>query len=90
MADLVTECNSHTPVGHITLSLTRLGGYSQSGGIMVASQGSAQDIESARAVILVIAVIVAIFWKEVLRVLVALLVIAVAIGAFMLVRGMHG
>lgn len=57
---------------------------------MVASQGSAQDIESARAAILVIAVIVAVFWKEVLRVLIALIVIAVGVGAFMLLRGMHG
>jgi hypothetical protein len=57
---------------------------------MVASQGSAQDIESTRAAILVIAVIVAIFWKEVLRVLLALVVIAVGVGAFMLLRGMHG
>jgi hypothetical protein len=57
---------------------------------MVASQGSAQDIESTRAAILVIAVIVAIFWKEVLRVLLALIVIAVGVGAFMLLRGMHG
>ncbi len=57
---------------------------------MVASQGSAQDIESARAAIVVIAVAVAIFWKEVLRVLLALIVIAVGVGAFMLLRGMHG
>jgi hypothetical protein len=57
---------------------------------MVASQGSAQDIESTRAAILVIAVIVAIFWKEVLRVLLALIVIAVGVGAFMLLQGMHG
>jgi hypothetical protein len=57
---------------------------------MVASQGSAQDIESTRAAILVIAVIVAIFWKEVLRVLLALVVIAGIVGAFMLLRGMHG
>jgi hypothetical protein len=57
---------------------------------MVASQGSAQDIENARAAILVLAVIVAIFWKTALRVLLALLVIAVGVGAFMLLGGMHG
>jgi hypothetical protein len=56
---------------------------------MVASQWSAQDIENARVAILVIAVIVAVFWKEVLRVLLALVVIAVAVGAFMLLRGMY-
>lgn len=56
---------------------------------MVASQGSAPDIESVRAVILVIAVIVAIFWKQALRVLLALIVIAVGVGAFMLLNGMR-
>jgi multisubunit Na+/H+ antiporter MnhC subunit len=57
---------------------------------MLPSQGSAQDIESARAVILVIAAVAAIFWKELLRVLIALIVIAVGIGVFMLLQGMHG
>jgi hypothetical protein len=57
---------------------------------MVASQGSVPDVESVRAVILIIAIIVAIFWKEALRVLVALVVIAVGVGAFMLLQGMHG
>jgi hypothetical protein len=57
---------------------------------MVASQGSAPDIESVRAVILVLAIVVAIFWKEALRVLIALIVIAVGVGAFMLLQGMHG
>jgi len=57
---------------------------------MLASQGSAQDIESVRAVIVVIAVGAAIFWKELLRLLIVLIVIAVGAGAFMLVEGMHG
>jgi hypothetical protein len=57
---------------------------------MLPSQGSAHDIESARAVILVIAVAAAIFWKELLRVLLALIVIAVGVGVFMLMQSMHG
>lgn len=57
---------------------------------MVSTPGSAQDVESARAVILVIAAIAAIFWKELLRVLIALIVIAVGVGAFMLLQGLHG
>ena len=57
---------------------------------MLASQGSAQDIESVRAVIVVIAVGAAIFWKELLRLLIVLIVIAVGAGAFMLVQGVHG
>ena len=57
---------------------------------MVPSQGSAQDIESARAVIVVIAVVAAVFWKELIRVLLALVVIAVGVGAFVLMQSMHG
>jgi len=57
---------------------------------MVASQGSAQDIESIRAVVVVIALVVAVFWKEALRFLLALIVIAVGVGAFMLLNGMRG
>ena len=45
---------------------------------------SAQDIESARAVIVVIAVVAAVFWKAILRVLLALIVVAVGVGAFVL------
>jgi hypothetical protein len=57
---------------------------------MVASPGSAPDIESVRAVIVIIAVCVAVFWKAVLRVLLALIVIAVGVGAYLLLQGMHG
>jgi hypothetical protein len=57
---------------------------------MVASQGSVPDIESVRAVVIIVAIIVAVFWKEALRVLLALIVIAVGVGAFMLLHGMHG
>ena len=56
---------------------------------MVPSQGSIPDIESARAVILVIVVAGAVFWKEILRVLLALIVVAVGVGAFVLLQGMH-
>jgi hypothetical protein len=57
---------------------------------MVASPGSPPDVESVRAAILIIAVSVAIFWKQVIRVLLALIVIAVGVGAFMLLQGLHG
>jgi multisubunit Na+/H+ antiporter MnhC subunit len=57
---------------------------------MLPSQGSAQDVESARAVVLIVAAIAAIFWKELLRMLIALIVIAVGIGLFMLMQGVHG
>ena len=58
---------------------------------MLASQGPAQDFENARAVMLVIAAGgAAVFWKELLRLLLALIVIAVGAGAFLLLHGMHG
>jgi hypothetical protein len=57
---------------------------------MVPSQGSGPDLESVRAVILVIAVGAAIFWREVLRMLLALLALAIVVGVFMLMGGMHG
>ncbi len=57
---------------------------------MVPSQGSAQEFESARAVIVVIAVVAAVFWKELIRLLLALVVIAVGVGAFVLMQSMHG
>ncbi len=56
---------------------------------MVPSQASAQDIESARAVILLIVVVGAVFWKLIIRVLLALIVVAVGVGAFVLLQGMH-
>jgi hypothetical protein len=56
---------------------------------MVPSHGSAPDLESARAVILVIAVVGAVFWKEIIRVLLALIVVAVGVGAFVLLHGIH-
>jgi len=57
---------------------------------MLASQGSVQDIESVRAVLVVAAVGAAVFWKELLRLLLVLMVIAVGAGAFLLLHGMHG
>jgi hypothetical protein len=57
---------------------------------MIPSQASAQDVESAKAAILVIAVVAAVFWKAVVRLLLALVVIAVGVGAYMLMQGMHG
>jgi len=57
---------------------------------MVASPGSVPDAESVRAVIVVIAAIVAVFWKQLFRVLLALLVVAIGVGAYLLAQGLHG
>ena len=57
---------------------------------MVPIQGSAHDIESVRAVIIIaVAAVGAVFWKLILSVLLALIVVAVGVGAFVLLHGMR-
>lgn len=60
---------------------------------MFAAQGAAQEVENARILLGVIAVIVVIFWRAVLRVVLAIIVAAVvfvvAAGALVLMHGMR-
>ncbi len=56
---------------------------------MFATHGTAQDIENARVALLLLAVGIAVFWRAVLRVLLAIIVVAVGAGAFVLLQGMH-
>ena len=56
---------------------------------MVASFGSAPDTETVRATIFIIGISVLIFWRYLLRILIALVVIAVGVGAVMLVQSIH-
>jgi hypothetical protein len=60
---------------------------------MFAAQGSVQEVENARILIGVIAVIIVIFWRAVLRVLLAIIVAAlvfvVGAGALVLLHGTH-
>jgi hypothetical protein len=56
---------------------------------MLASHASAQEIEHARAILILIAVGIAVFWRAVLRVLLAALVIAVGAGAVLLLQSLH-
>ena len=60
---------------------------------MFAAQGSVQEVENARILIGVIAVIIVIFWRAVLRVLLAIIVAAlvfvVGAGALVLMHGTH-
>jgi hypothetical protein len=52
-------------------------------------QGSAQDAENARvALVLALAGIVT-FWRFLLRIVLAIIAIAVVVGAFVLLQGMH-
>jgi hypothetical protein len=60
---------------------------------MQAIQGAAQEAESARAAIVLIAAGLVIFWRQVLRVLLAIIAIAVMVtvgsGAIALLHSMH-
>jgi hypothetical protein len=62
-------------------------------GNMFATQGTAQEIENARVALALIAVGLVVFWRVVLRVLLAIIAIAVVItvgaGAIVLLQGMH-
>jgi hypothetical protein len=52
-------------------------------------QGSAQEIENARMALVLIMVGVAVFWRVLLRVLLAIIVVAVGAGAYMFLHSMH-
>ncbi len=57
---------------------------------MLSFQPSAQDVDTARAVLVLIMAGVAIFWRLVLRVLFAIIILAAVIGAVVLLQGVHG
>jgi hypothetical protein len=78
------------PVGIIPIfGLILLGGNSQSGGSMLPNQPSAQDIENARVALVVIVASIMLFGRALLRVALAIFVVAGVIGAFVLLQGMH-
>ena len=60
---------------------------------MHAIHGAAQEVESARAAVVLIAAVLVIFWRQVLRVLLAIIAIAVMVvvgsGAIVLLQSMH-
>jgi uncharacterized membrane protein len=62
-------------------------------GSMPATQGSVQDLENARVALVLIAVAIVAFWRIVLRVLLAVIVIALVVtvsaGAIVLLGSTH-
>lgn len=52
-------------------------------------QGSAQEIENARIALVLIMMGVLVFWRVLLRVLLAIIVVAVGVGVLVLLQGMH-
>jgi hypothetical protein len=73
------------------LGLILLGGISQSGGNLVLPvQGSAQDVENARVAFVLAAAGIMVFWRYLLRILLAAVAVAVGVGAVVLLHGLHG
>jgi hypothetical protein len=56
---------------------------------MFGAQGTAQEVENARVALMLIAVIIVVFWRVVIRVLLAIIVVAVGAGALVLLQGIH-
>jgi hypothetical protein len=58
------------------------------------TQGTVQEVENARAALVLIAVGIVVFWRVLLRVLLAIIAIAVVVtvgaGAILLLQGMRG
>jgi hypothetical protein len=52
-------------------------------------QGSAQEIENARIALVLIMTGIVFFWRVLLRVLLAIAVVAVCVGAYVLLASMH-
>jgi hypothetical protein len=76
--------------GWLSLRLALPGGESQSGGDLVPhSQISVQDIASARAAIVLVIAGITILGRFALRLLLAIIVVAVGVGLFVLLQNMY-
>jgi hypothetical protein len=71
------------------LSLAHLGGDSQSGGKMLPIQGSAQDIENTRIALVLIMTGIVFFWRVLLRMLLVMVVVAIGVGALVILQSVH-
>jgi hypothetical protein len=86
----VTECNSRGPWPAIFLSLVLLDGESQSGGKMFAAHATTvQALDHARVALAFIAVGIVVFWRLALRLLLAVIVLAVGAGLAVVAQNMH-
>ena len=57
---------------------------------MLPVQGSAQDIDNARVVLVLVAAGIMVFWRYMFRIFLAAVAVVVAVGAFALLHGLHG
>ena len=51
--------------------------------------GSAQDVENARVALVLALAAIMMFWRFLLRIVLASVAVAVVVGAFVLLQGMH-
>jgi hypothetical protein len=56
---------------------------------MLASQLPAQDIENARVILVLLAAGILIFWRYLLRIALAIITVAVGVGAAVILQTMH-
>jgi hypothetical protein len=56
---------------------------------MLPSQVSVQDAESARVAIVLVIASVMVFWRFMLRVMLAIVVVAASLGLFVLLQDIH-
>jgi hypothetical protein len=52
-------------------------------------QGSAQDVENARTALVLALAGIMVFWRFLLRIALAVVAVAVVVGASVLLQGMH-
>jgi len=57
---------------------------------MLPVQGSAQDVDNARVVLVLVAAGIIVFWRYLFRIFLAAVAVVVAVGAFALLHGLHG
>jgi len=56
---------------------------------MLPSQVSAQDVDNVRVILVLIAAGIMIFWRFLLRIVLAIIAIAVGVGAVVILQNMH-
>jgi len=56
---------------------------------MFATHGTALQLEHVRTVLLLAAIGIVVFWRVMLRVLIAAIVVAAGAGAFLLLQALH-
>jgi type IV secretory pathway VirB6-like protein len=87
----VTECNREDFAA--VLSLTPWMAAARQEINMLASHGTVQEVENAKLALALVAVAIVAFWRAIIRVLLAVIVIAVVVsvgaGAIALLQGVH-